>query len=160
MTPHYYNVDISWNRERKGIMCSPELSVPSAGANGCLEVATPPQFPKGIPGIWSPEHLFTAAVSSCLMTTFLAIAEHSKLEFISFYCHSKGKLEQVDGKFLMTEVILEPKVVIPYEKDREKAERVLQKSEAACLISNSVKSKIIMNPVIEVAVKKVVSDSN
>ncbi len=155
MEPHYYNVDISWNKERKGIMCSPELKGQLAGVNGCIEVATPPQFPKGIPGIWSPEHLFTAAVSSCLMTTFLAIAENSKLDFVSFDCHSKGKLEQVDGKFLMTEVILEPKVVIPNEKDKEKAERVLQKSEAACLISNSVKSKVIMKPIIEVALQKV-----
>lgn len=43
----------------------------------CIEVATPPEFPKGIPGMWSPEHLFTAAVSGCLMTTFLSIAEKS-----------------------------------------------------------------------------------
>ncbi len=133
------------------MMCSPELNTPAAGANGCIEVATPPEFPKGIPGIWSPEHLFTASISSCLMTTFLAIAENSKLEFLSFQCQSTGKLEQVDGKFLMSEVLLEPKVTIPDEKDRERAERVLQKSEAACLISNSVKSKIIMKPVIEVA---------
>ncbi|HVT86094.1 MAG TPA: OsmC family protein [Chitinophagaceae bacterium] len=151
MDAHYYNVDINWSRERKGVMCSPELNVVSPGSNGCIEVATPPQFPKGIPGIWSPEHLFTAAVSSCLMTTFLAIAENSKLEFQSFHCHSKGKLEQVDGKFLMTEVILEPHVIIRDEKDRERAERVLYKSEAACLISNSIKSKVSMHPVIEVA---------
>jgi organic hydroperoxide reductase OsmC/OhrA len=63
--------------DRKGKLCSPELSK----ENGpCIEVATPPEFPKGMPGIWSPEHLFTAAVSSCLMTTFLAIAENSKQE--------------------------------------------------------------------------------
>ncbi len=152
MEPHYYHVNINWNKDRKGIMCSPELNSPANGTNGCIEVATPPEFPKGIPGIWSPEHLFTAAISSCLMTTFLAIAENSKLEFLSFQCQSTGKLEQVDGKFLMSEILLEPKVTIPDEKDREKAERVLQKSEAACLISNSVKSKIIMKPLIEVAV--------
>lgn len=160
MEPHYYNVDISWNKERKGIMCSPELNGQPTGSKGCIEVATPPQFPKGIPGIWSPEHLFTAAVSSCLMTTFLAIAENSKLDFISFNCHSKGKLEQVDGKFMMTEVMLEPKVVIPNEEDREKTQRVLQKSETACLISNSVKSKVIMNSVIEVRPRKVISNIN
>lgn len=151
MEAHYYNVEINWSRERKGIMCSPELNTPSPGASGCIEVATPPQFPKGIPGIWSPEHLYTAAVSSCLMTTFLAIAENSKLEYQSFYCHSKGKLEKVDGKFLMTEVILEPRVIIVHEKDRERAERVLQKSESSCLISNSIKSKVIMHSLIEVA---------
>ena len=147
MEPHYYNVDINWNTERKGVMCSPELN---KDAGTCIEVATPPEFPKGIPGIWSPEHLFTAAVSSCLMTTFLSIAENSKLTYTSFACKSKGKLEQVDGKLMMTEITLEPLVTITDEKDREKAEKVLQKSEAACLISNSVKSKVIMLPTIQI----------
>ena len=139
MEAHYYNVDISWKNNRIGEMSSTELSTK-------VEIATPPQFPKGVENIWSPEHLFTSAVSSCLMTTFLAIAENSKLEFVDFECISKGKLEQVEGKFLMTEVILEPVVTIKNESDREKAERVLQKSEANCLISNSVKSKITMIP--------------
>ncbi|MEQ1585255.1 MAG: OsmC family protein [Cyclobacteriaceae bacterium] len=149
MEAHFYNVQIEWNKDRKGVMCSPELTTPTLGG-GCIEVATPPEFPKGIPGIWSPEHLFTASVSSCLMTTFLAIAENSKLEFTRFHCDSKGKLDQVDGKFLMTEVILEPTVTIVDEKDRERAERVLTKAEAACLISNSIKSNVIMIPKIVV----------
>ncbi len=50
----------------------------------------------------------------------------------------------------MTRVELYPVVVIALEKDRERAERILQKSEAACLISNSVKAKIEMKAVIEV----------
>ncbi|MFI5131132.1 MAG: OsmC family protein [Chitinophagales bacterium] len=150
MEPHYYNVDIHWNKERKGIMCSPELNLSNGDTTSCIEVATPPEFPKGVPGIWSPEHLFTAAVSSCLMTTFLAIAENSKLEFVSFNCKAKGRLEQIDGRFMMTEIVLEPTVTITDEKNRERAERVLQKSEAACLISNSVKSKITMIPEIKI----------
>lgn len=148
MSPHYYQVDIAWSQDRKGMMCSPELNVGTMPSSGCIEVATPPEFPKGIPGIWSPEHLFTAAVSSCLMTTFLAVAENSKLDFISFRCASKGKLDQVDGKFLMTEVLLSPVVTVRDEKDREKAFRVLQKSESNCLISNSVKAKVIMEPAV------------
>lgn len=147
MEPHFYNVDVNWNTKRKGILCSPELN---RDEGACIEVATPPEFPQGIPGIWSPEHLFTAAVSSCLMTTFLSIAENSKLIFKSFSCKAQGKLEQVEGKFLMTEVILEPTVTIGDEKDRMRAEKVLQKAESACLISNSVKSKVTMNSVIEV----------
>lgn len=150
MEAHYYNVEVNWSRERKGVMCSPELTLTTGDKSGCIEVATPPEFPKGIPGIWSPEHLFTASVSSCLMTTFLAIAENSKLEFISFSCKSKGKLDQIDGQFLMTEIILEPTVVIKDEKDREKAARIIFKSEKACLITHSIKSKITLLPVIEV----------
>ena len=150
MEKHLYNVNIVWNKDRKGIMCSPELNPSNEPSANCIEVATPPQFPKGMPNIWSPEHLFTAAVSSCLMTTFLAIAENSKLEFVSFSCKSKGILDRIDRKFLMSEVILEPTVVIKREEDRERAIRVLEKSEAACLITNSVKSKVTMNPTIEI----------
>lgn len=54
------------------------------------------------------------------MTTFLSIAENSKLPFISFSCKSKGKLEQVEGKFMMSEIILEPTVAISDEKYKER----------------------------------------
>lgn len=139
MESHLYNVNVTWSNDRKGVMQSPELDT-------TIDVATPPQFNKGMPGIWSPEHLFTAAVSSCFMTTFLAIAENFKLEFESLDIASKGVLEQVDGKFLMTKVLLYPKLVIKDAKDKERAERVLHKSEAACLISNSVKATVEMTP--------------
>ena len=145
MEAHLYNVEINWKADRKGVMCSKELM--EEGGH-CLEVATPPEFPKGMPGIWSPEHLFTAAVGSCLMTTFLAIADNSKLAYKDFQCKTTGKLEQVEGKYMMSEIILDATVIIYEEKDREKAERILHKSEAACLISNSVKSKIVLKPTI------------
>jgi organic hydroperoxide reductase OsmC/OhrA len=150
MDAHYYTVNILWEHDRKGIMCSPDIGKPHLQEASCIEIATPPEFPKGIPGIWSPEHLFTASVSSCLMTTFLAIAENSKLSFSSFSCKSKGKLEKIDGRFSMSEIILEPHVTIADEKDREKTERIIKKSEEACLISNSIKSKVFLLPYIEV----------
>ena len=149
MEAHYYNVNVTWNKDRQGLMCSPELRL-NGTEDSCIQVATPPQFPKGIPGIWSPEHLFTAAVSSCFMTTFLAIAENSKLNFKSFQCNASGKLDQIDGKLQMTEVIVEPVLVIVDEEDRERAMRVLVKTESACLITNSIKARVTMEPVINV----------
>jgi peroxiredoxin-like protein len=140
---HIYSVDLQWKNGRKGTLSSEELTQ-------TLEVATPPPFPKGMEHIWSPEHLLTASVSSCLMTTFLAIAENSKLEFENFSCKANGKLEQVEGKYLMTEILLEPVLTLFKEEDIAKAERILQKSEAACLISNSIKSKVNMKPLINV----------
>lgn len=143
MQAHYYNVDLEWKYDRKGEISSPEL-------DQTIEVATPPEFPKGMPGIWSPEHLYTAAVNSCFMTTFLAIAENSKLEFKSLSCPAKGKLDKVNGKFVMSEVILEPVLVIPNEEDKEKAEKILFKAEKACLITNSLTAEVILKPLIEV----------
>lgn len=151
MSTHYYNVDVTWNEERKGIMCSPELSTAQLKAEGgCIQVATPPQFPGGVPGIWSPEHLFTASVASCLMTTFLAIAENSKLDFTAFTCKSRGKLDLEDRQYRMTEVILEPHITLTREEDRGKAERVIRKAEANCLITHSIRAHVAVNPVIVV----------
>jgi organic hydroperoxide reductase OsmC/OhrA len=84
------------------------------------------------------------------MTTFLAIAENSTLEFTSFNCQAKGKLEMIEGKLMMSEIELMPTVVIHNEKYRDKAMRILKKAEDACLISHSVKSKITMEINIEV----------
>ena len=137
MESHLYHVNLNWEKDRIGNIYSPEL-------NDKITVATPPEFPKGVAGIWSPEHFFTAAVNSCFMTTFLAIAENSKLEFISFSCESNGKLEQIEGKFLMTEIVLKPELIITHANDAEKAEKILQKAEKACLISNSIKSTVIL----------------
>ena len=52
---------------------------------------------------------------------------------------------------MISEIILSPVLTIHEEKDREKALRIIEKSEAACLISNSVKSRIILQPVIAIA---------
>lgn len=140
---HLYEVDVNWKAGKLGLLKSTELSEQ-------IEVATPPQFPGGVENVWSPEHFFTAAVNSCLMTTFLAIAEFSKLEFTDFKSKALGKLEMVDGKYIMSEITLMPKVVIANEALREKALKVLQKAEAACLISNSIKSTIVFRPEIVV----------
>ena len=142
-TAHHYKVNVNWKNDRMGLMSSPVLQ-------STIEVATPPEFPKGMAGIWTPEHLLVAAVNSCLMTTFLAIAENSKFSFVNFESNADGKLEKVDDKYMISEILITPVLVIHDEVDREKAKRVLDKSEAACLISNSVKSKIIFQPQIKV----------
>src|SRR6266566_4677668 len=70
-----YSTEVEWTGERRGDLSAPQLPD--------LAVDAPPEF-KGHEGVWTPEHLFVAAVNSCFMTTFLAIAENSKLEFVSF----------------------------------------------------------------------------
>jgi peroxiredoxin-like protein len=134
---HNYNVQLHWQEGRIGSLQSPEL-------NDKITVATPPEFEGGVPGIWSPEHLFTASVLSCFMTTFLAIAGFSKLEFESFDCEATGVLSKVDGKFKMTEVELRPRLVLTDESKMERAQRILEKAEANCLITNSIQSKVTL----------------
>ncbi|SDS39996.1 peroxiredoxin, SACOL1771 subfamily [Polaribacter sp. KT25b] len=140
---HYYQVKVNWLENRKGALSSDVLDEK-------ITIATPPEFPKGEANIWTPEHYFVAAINGCLMTTFLAVAENFKLNFVDFESDAEGKLEMIDGKFMMSEVILKPIVTIFNEDDVELAKKVVAKSEKACLISNSVNSKIKLEITIKV----------
>jgi peroxiredoxin-like protein len=136
-----YATEIEWTGERRGDLSAPHLPD--------LEVDAPPEF-KGHEGVWTPEHLFVAAVNSCFMTTFLAIAENSKLEFVSFSADAKGKLEKLEGQgFIMTEVLLRPKLLISHARDVERAGRILEKAEKHCLISNSIKTETRLEPKVD-----------
>lgn len=139
---HTYTTTVKWDNERIGTLSSPTLPD--------IKVATPPEFPKGAPNIWSPEHMFVASANICLMTTFLAIAENSKLDFKSFSSDATGKLEKVDGKFMISEIEFKPVITITDESKKEKALRLIEKSEIFCLISNSMKSKMILTPTINI----------
>lgn len=111
-TPHFYNVAVEWSQERKGTMTSEGLPT--------LEVATPPEF-EGHAGIWTPEHLYVAAINSCFMATFLSIASFSKLEFASFQSNATGKLEKVESVGLqITEVAIVSKLVINNKMTKKK----------------------------------------
>jgi len=132
--PYYYETEVEWTEQKMGELEAPGLE--------SLQVASPPEF-QGHEGIWTPEHYFVASVNSCFMTTFLAIAQMSKLEFVSFDSKATGKLDKVEGVgYQMTEIILHPNLVIRYSKDLEKAYRLLEKAEKNCLISNSIKTQV------------------
>lgn len=141
---HAYEVGLTWKYGRVGQISSPDLKTN-------IEIATPPEFAGGIPGIWSPEHLFTASIVSCFMTTFVAIAENSKLEYESLSVKSVGYLGKEDGKFVMTRVVLRPELVITDQADIDKADRIMHKAEAACLISRSIKTEVALETIVRVA---------
>lgn len=138
MERHTYRTSVRWTGERRG-------SLSSEGLPG-VAVVTPPEFPGGHAGAWSPEHLFTAAAEACLMTTFLAIAANSKLEFKEYSSQAEGVLEKTEAGFLMTEIVLRPRVVVAAADQIDRAKRILEKSEKQCLISNSMKSRIVLEP--------------
>lgn len=142
-TLHFYSTDVAWTGERQGDLTAPEL--PS------VRVDAPPEF-HGHEGVWTPEHLFVGAINSCFMTTFLAIAENSRLDFVTFESKATGKLENQDEiGLMMTLVVVRPRLTIRNVRDEERAFRILKKAERHCLIANSVKTLIRLEPEIKVA---------
>ncbi|HUH51274.1 MAG TPA: OsmC family protein [Flavobacterium sp.] len=140
---HFYQVDLSWKNGRVGELSSPVLDT-------TIQCATPPEFANGVPNIWSPEHFYAAAINSCFMTTFLAIAENFKVPFESFDCKTIIKLEVIDRKYMISEAEIHPIVKLANpEKDADKAMRVIQKTKENCLVTNSMKTEISLHPSIK-----------
>ena len=116
------------------------LSLHGAGLPD-LAIAAPAEF-DGPGDRWSPETLLAGAVASCFVLTFRAVARASRLAWTDLVCEVEGTLERVDGETRFTEVLLRAILEVPPEVDRERAERILEKSERGCLITSSLRSRV------------------
>jgi organic hydroperoxide reductase OsmC/OhrA len=89
-TSHRYQVRAKSTKLRSGVVASDTVPVP-------IRFSAPPEF-LGEPRVWTPEHFFLAAIASCYVTTFSAIADASKFGFVSLGIETEGTLEKnVDG---------------------------------------------------------------
>jgi peroxiredoxin-like protein len=140
---HEYETSMVWSEGRKGKVESPGL--PS------LDFASPPEF-GGPGGTWTPEHAFVTATNACILLTFVAIADFSKLAFRSLSSSARGKLEKVEGEGLrFTSVEVTLRVEVGAEADVARAERLVQKAESSCLVSKSLKTPVKVTAEIRVA---------
>ena len=99
-----------------------------------LRSAPPTDF-DGPGDAWSPEHLLLAAVETCFMFTFRAIAQASKFDFLSLDLSGSGTVDRKDGATRFTEIILKPRLTLPKDADPERARRMLEKGKKACLVT-------------------------
>ena len=136
---YLYQTAVKWTEQRKGVI--------TCAGKPDVQVATPPEF-KGHDGIWSPEDLFVASANVCLMTTFLAVAERAGLAFSAYESTAEGRLELVEGKFQFTTITIRPSITFNSGEDAGKAKELSEKAERNCLISNSMKAAVTLEPVI------------
>jgi peroxiredoxin-like protein len=136
---YMYHTTVKWTEQRRGIMvCAGKPEI---------QVATPPEF-KGHEGIWSPEDLFVASANVCVMTTFLAVAERAGLAFSSYESTAEGRLELVEDKSQFTTITIRPSITLKSGDDVAQAKKLIEKAERNCLISNSMKASVTLEPVI------------
>ncbi len=139
---HRYRVEAGWAQGRGQVAGDPKAPL--------ISFAPPPEF-HGVPGLWTPEHFFVAAVATCFITTFRAIAEFSRFPFETLQVSAEGVLEKAEGGFRFTRVLLHPALTLAREEDRERGLRLLEKAERSCLVSRSLQSSVELQPVIQVA---------
>ncbi len=117
---------------------------------GGVEVpaSSAPEF-RGNAALVDPEAALVAALSSCHMLTFLAIAARKRIVVESYDDDAVGVLEKnADGKLAVTRVVLRPKVVFGEgaSVSKEDLERLHHRSHEECFIANSVKTEVTVEP--------------
>ncbi len=99
---------------------------------------------------------FVAAANTCVMLMFIWAAERFKLKLISYECRVEGtKLIELDRTEIFTHLRYWPHIKIsaggePRELVLSRADRALKAAQKYSLVANSVKSEIIIEPLIEI----------
>lgn len=127
--PHSYSVSAAGDAAH-------ELAIEADGIPA-LAVAPPPEF-DGPGDRWSPETLLCAAVASCFILTFRAVARASKFTWNRLECSVVGQLERVAGTTRFTSMRTRVVLIVPPTADAAVAGRLLEKAEQGCLITNSL----------------------
>ena len=124
-TTHKYHTLAWWTSGRTGLAKSD--SAPNA-----IHFSAPPQF-GGVEGRWTPEDLLLAALASCFTTTFRAIAGYSKFEYTDLQVEVEGTVSKAESGYSFSEIVLRPTVTIHEEEKRERALKLLQKTQGSVL---------------------------
>jgi peroxiredoxin-like protein len=135
--PHIYEVALSGGPT--------DYATVSSEGVPALRSAPPKDF-DGPGDAWSPEHLLLAAVETCFMFTFRAVAQASKFEFSSLELSGRGTVDRKEGATRFTEIVLRPRLRLPKGTDPERGIRTLEKGEKACLVSASLSTPVRLEP--------------
>ena len=111
-----------------------------------LEVAasSAPEY-NGTSGLMDPEKALVAAIASCHMLTFLAIAARKRLPVAGYEDSAVGYMEKnLDGKLAVTRATLSPRVTFDpgTEVSDEDLAHLHDSAHRHCFIANSVRTEI------------------
>ena len=108
-----------------------------------IEVGPPGDFPGGDDARWSPEHLFLASLSSCMMLSFLAHADHSDIDVEEYTSAIEGTIRRRadDHRYAFTAIQVRPRVIVG-RGQRELARGLRSKAERDCFISASTRAEV------------------
>ena len=147
MDTHRYRVFAWWSAGRTGLAKS--NSAPNA-----IHFTAPPEF-GGIEGRWTPEDLLLCAIASCYTTTFRALADNSKFEYVDFGVEVEGQVSKAELGYAFGDVVIRPSLTISSEEQRERGLRLLQKAKTVCLVSGALKVEQTLEPQLQVGEARV-----
>lgn len=146
-----YTAQIRWQRGRDEVFVDNKYSREHEWEfdGGCIVPASPSPhivpIPYSNPAYVDPEEAFVAALSSCHMLFFLALAAKKKILIDQYVDNAVGYMEEnAKGKMMMTRVELRPDVVFGDGESpaRKTLERLHHLAHEECFIANSVLTEV------------------
>jgi organic hydroperoxide reductase OsmC/OhrA len=112
-----------------------------------IQVTAAPEY-LGDPKITNPEELLVAALSSCHMLTFLALAAYKGLIIDNYNDEAIGVVgKNAAGKMAVTQVTLRPKITFSgNQPDAQVLHEIHEKAHVNCFIANSVNTEVKVEP--------------
>ena len=123
-------------------------AVGAPGIEPKIRFSAPPES-KGAPALWTPEHFLLAAVASCFVVTFYALADRSKMEFGKLDLSVEGTLGMFEGRLCFRQIVLQPTLTILQGQDRDRAYGLLERTEHGCLIARTLACPVMMVPLVQ-----------
>lgn len=142
-----YHTTVRWTGEHWGHL--------TMGNGPEMKFSAPPDA-QGHAGVLTPEDAFVAAANTCVMLMFIWAAERFKLTLLSYDCETEGtKLIEIDRTEIFTRLLFRPVIRVaaraePRDVVEARTRRALQAAQKYSLVANSVKSQLIVEPVIQV----------
>lgn len=143
-----HKAKLTWKRNDSGFGYKEyprnhEWAFPGSGQT--LRASAAPEY-LGDADCADPEEAFTAALTSCHMLTFLAIASMSGFIVDSYEDEAVGHLEKADdGKPWLAKVTMNPTIEFSGDKipSPEDIEKLHQKAHHECFLARSVKTEVV-----------------
>lgn len=112
-----------------------------------MEFSAPPTL-QGHPKMMTPEDALIMAVNTCVHMMVIWAAERFKIDMVSYECTASGEVEEfIDQTSWFKKITLEPTISVRGGSEAV-VKRALQLAYKYSTIAQSVKSEVVINPVI------------
>ncbi|MCW3017507.1 MAG: OsmC family protein [Solirubrobacterales bacterium] len=117
-------------------------------ADGELVLSSDPAF-NGDGQLANPEQLLLAAVSSCQLLMFLAIAARSRVDVLSYEDEAHAVMPEDEKPMRITSITLRPRIAVAAGVNLDRVRRMVQRAHEGCFIANTLNAEIMIEPVLE-----------
>lgn len=137
-----YDVSLKWDMEYNA-------AVLRSGSRSPLVAGPPPEY-LGNESVWTPEHLLVSSLAACYTSIFMHFARMLRAPVRSMHVEAKVEFEKEgNGPFEGKHFILHPIIEFAHNPGEHVIENLLAKAKKYCLIGNSLKGDLIIEPSIK-----------